>query len=74
MTVSKELGNGVALRQIALRGLEKRELVRWVESLVTWLTSCMIVIDSEFVSTASEFTYDLAHVDVNVADGVSVEI
>ena len=34
----------------------------------------MVVIDSEFISAASEFTYDLAHVDVNVADGVSVEI
>ena len=33
----------------------------------------MVVIDYEFISTASEFTYNLAHVDVNVAHGVSVE-
>ena len=74
MAEGEEFRNGMTLLDSSSWELKQWELVRWIESLVAWLTSCMFIIDSEFDSTASESTYDQAHVDGNIADRVSVEI
>ena len=73
MTVSKELGNGVALRQIALGGLEERELVRWVDCLVSWGVSNLVGVNDKLDVFVGELGGDLAHLDQDVARELSVE-
>ena len=73
MAVGEELGNGTALRQVALRRLEERELVGGVECLVLSSSSGLIAVNDDGDVLASHLTDDSAHVNQDVSGVLGVD-
>ena len=73
VTVGKELGDGLALAQVTLGGLKKRELVRRVECLVCGGLSVLFGVNDNGEVFASKLGGDLAHVDHDVAWELGVD-
>lgn len=71
--MSKEFGDGVTLTKIALRCLQERELVSWVECLVSWGISDLIGVNDKLDVFIGKLGRDLAHLDEDVAWELSVE-
>ena len=73
VAVGKELGNGVALLEVALRGHKKRELVGWVELLIALLSASLLRVDDKLGFFASDLADNTAHVDKDVSCVLGVD-
>ena len=73
MTVSKVLHDSSALRELALGGNEEREFVGGVELLVGLLSTDLIGVDDELDLLASSPGDNLAHLDEDVSNELSVD-
>ena len=73
VTVSKVLHDSSALRELALGGNEEREFVGGVELLVGLLSTDLIGVDDELDLLASSPGDNLAHLDEDVSNELSVD-
>ena len=73
VAVSEVLGDGMGLGELALGGLEKRELVGGVESLVRGLSAGLIRVDDDLNLLFVHLGDDNAHVDKDVASVLGVD-
>ena len=73
VTVSKVLHDSSALRELALGGDEEREFVGGVELLVGLLSTDLISVDDELDLLASSPGDNLAHLDEDVSNELSVD-
>ena len=71
--MGEELGDGVALAQIALGGLENRELISRVESLVCCGLSFLIGVHHDLEGLIGEFGDDFAELNQDVAWHLGVD-
>lgn len=71
--MGEELGDGVALAQIALGGLEKWELVSRVESLVCWGLSLLVGVNDDLEGLVGNFGHDFVKLNQDVAWHLGVD-